>query len=246
MRGDELLDKMELLDPKLVDAADAAPKKKHSKVKMWTAVAACLCIVIAAAVLLSQNGKIRLSDASTATASYGFDGEDDRSDWKIQYEWYDEDELFSGDDLYAFRGTVTELYDITLDYNGKLMGESIATVKIEKVYKGDLKVGDEITVELPYPVCSGASIKGPNIIRSIKVGMEGIFMPRAWDENTYSEYNGAVIMHRDLAECGFADGFRGFFLDTEYGLTYWKDAYPGAKGAETLDDIEEYVINMLK
>lgn len=246
MRGDELLDKMELLDPKLVDAADAAPKKNRNWVKKLLAAAACLCLVTAAVVLLSQSDEIKLSDASTATAFYGFDGEDMRSDWKIRYEWYDEDELFSGDDLYAFRGTVTELRDITLDYNGKTMGKSIATVKIEKVYKGDLKVGDEIKIELPFPVVSGVRVKGPDIIRSIKVGMEGIFMPRAWDDSTYSEYNGAVIMHRDLAECGFGDGFRCFFLDTEYGLTYWKDAYPGAEGAETLDDIEEYVIKMLK
>lgn len=247
MRGDEFLEKMELVDPPLVEAADAAPKKSRITIKKLIAVAACLCLVAVAAVLLSQPDKVRLSDASTVTAIYGFDTEEiPWPDKKVHYEWYDEDELFSGDDLYVFRGTVTELRDITLDYNGYKKGECIATVKIEKVYKGDIKAGDEITIELPFPICVDENyVKEPNLIRNIKVGTEGIFTPRAWGENMYTENNGAVLMNRDIADCALGDGFRGVFLDTGEWLVYWKDAYPGAKGAETLDDIEEYVINML-
>lgn len=249
MRGDEFLDKMELIDPKLVSAADAAPKKRRSPVKLLIAVAACLCIVVAA-VLLSQSDEIRLSDASTATAVYGLDDEGMPSG-KSRVEWYDEDELFSDEtfqtELCAFRGTVTKLQNITLDYNGYKICECIATVKVTTVYKGDFKVGDEVKLELPYPVGVEVRVKMPNLTRYIKVGIEGIFTPLVWDENSYSERRGAVLMHRDIADCGLPDGFRFMFLCTDDGELIWRhDAYPGAVGSATLDDIEEYVIKMLK
>ena len=41
MRGNEFLDKMELIDPAYVEAADATPKKKKSVWVKWGAVAAC-------------------------------------------------------------------------------------------------------------------------------------------------------------------------------------------------------------
>lgn len=250
MRGDEFLDKMELVDPKLIEAADAVPKKRRSPVKLLIAVAACLCIVIAAVALLSQSNEIKLSEASTATAVYGVDDEGMPSG-KTRVEWYDEEELFSGEpfqtELCAFRGTVTNLQNITLDYNGYKVCKCISTVKITAVYKGDFKVGDEVKIELPYPVGVEVRVKAPNLTRNIEVGMEGIFTPLVWDENTYSEYNGAVLIHRDIADCGFPDGFRFMFLCADDGhLIWWHDAYPGAVGSTTLDDIEEYVIKMLK
>lgn len=46
MRGNEFLDKMELIDLAYVEAADAKPKgKKNIWVKLG-AMAACLCLVI--------------------------------------------------------------------------------------------------------------------------------------------------------------------------------------------------------
>lgn len=49
MRGKDLLDKMELVNPGYVEAADAKGKKKNRSGMRWAAAAACLCIVIAAA-----------------------------------------------------------------------------------------------------------------------------------------------------------------------------------------------------
>ena len=39
MRGNELLDKMELIDPAYIEAADAAPNKRKS---VWAKWGACL------------------------------------------------------------------------------------------------------------------------------------------------------------------------------------------------------------
>ena len=46
MRGNELLDKMELIDPAYIEAADTAPNKRKSVWAKWGTLAACLCLVL--------------------------------------------------------------------------------------------------------------------------------------------------------------------------------------------------------
>lgn len=52
MRGNEFLDKMELIEPAYVEAADNKPKKKKSILVKWGAMAACFCLLVAAAVAI--------------------------------------------------------------------------------------------------------------------------------------------------------------------------------------------------
>ena len=54
MRGNELLDKMELVDPSYVYAADQEMRPKASVWQKWGAVAACLGILLAG--VLAVNG----------------------------------------------------------------------------------------------------------------------------------------------------------------------------------------------
>ena len=51
MRGNELLDKMELVDPAYVEAANEAPKIKKNTFIQWGAVAACLLTVVVVGIL---------------------------------------------------------------------------------------------------------------------------------------------------------------------------------------------------
>ena len=46
MRGNEFLDKMALVDPDFVEAADAEPKAKKPNRKIWIPIAACLCLLL--------------------------------------------------------------------------------------------------------------------------------------------------------------------------------------------------------
>lgn len=50
MRGHELLNAMEYLNPAYIEAADALPRAKRSGWRRWGALAACLCLVVAGAV----------------------------------------------------------------------------------------------------------------------------------------------------------------------------------------------------
>ena len=54
MRGNDFLDKMELIEPAYVEAAEAEPKKKKNIWIKWGAVAACLCFVIMGTIIWQQ------------------------------------------------------------------------------------------------------------------------------------------------------------------------------------------------
>jgi len=77
MRGNEFLDKMELIDLAYVEAADAKPKgKKNIWVKLG-AMAACLCLVIGIAIpILHHKGKggIDHQDPLQDTAAFELNG----------------------------------------------------------------------------------------------------------------------------------------------------------------------------
>lgn len=62
MRGSELLDKMELVDPVYVERADAKPKPKKTVWLKWSAAAACLALaVFAGGLFFKQDSSSRIS-----------------------------------------------------------------------------------------------------------------------------------------------------------------------------------------
>ncbi len=67
MRGNELLDKLELADPAYVEAADRKPLRKRRGWIAWAAAAACLCLLLAAIPAFSQKP----STPQEGTTDYG-------------------------------------------------------------------------------------------------------------------------------------------------------------------------------
>ena len=51
---------------------------------------------------------------------------------------------------------------------------------------------------------------------------------------------------RELADYGFADGERYVFLETNAGLVFDRDVYKSISNATTLEEVEEYIENMLE
>ena len=256
MRGNEFLDKMELIDPAYVEAADAEPKKKRIVWLKWGALAAaCLCVIVGVTAMIPhfseshadpQPGGIVLSDKTTARVSYGHEKGAVNS-VKDDLEYLTEEEMFARENQYVFRGWVSSLTTITIDFNGDKEVRCIATIAVEKVYRGDIPADTQITMLLPCAVnFVGNAAEDTGVITQLRSGMEGIFMPLIYGEDSRMEQNGAVLMMRDLASCGLGDGMRWAFLSTGQGVIFERNAYPGAKNAANLDDIEAYVIEMLK
>lgn len=254
MRGNEFLDKMELIDSAYVEAADVNSDKKKNVWFKRGALAACLClIVVAVAMIPFFNGNITeaqpegivLSDKTTAKVSYGYKNGAANST-KSDLVWLSEEEMFAQEKMYVFRGKVSGLTNITIDFNGVKTARCIATIAVDKVYKGDIVAGEQIKMLLPCAInIEGSAAEDTGIITQLESGTEGIFMPLVYDDESYREENGAKLMLRDLAACGLADGMRWVFLSTGRGLVFEQNSYPGAKNATSLDDIEAYVIERL-
>lgn len=260
MRGDGLLDKMELIDAEYVEAADMQVARKPRNWVKWVAVAACLVVVAVVVAVATTHGngsdttqfELNLSDLTTATVTLGVNGTGAASDVKSSIITLTEEEVFARENVWVFRGTIRDLTNITIDFNGWTEVACIATIDVSEVYKGDVRPGEQVTMLLPWPVGLedyrlNASVAGfiKGIIPWMEVGEEGIFVPYAYDDDSIVEWNGATLDERDLAQCGYGDGTYGLFLFDGEWVHFSSWAHPGVKGAKSLDDVETYVLRML-
>ena len=60
MRGNDFLEKMGLIDPAYVEAADTATKKKKIFWMQWGAIAACFAVIVVAATMLFPHDEPEL------------------------------------------------------------------------------------------------------------------------------------------------------------------------------------------
>lgn len=79
MRGNELLEKMDLIDPAFVEAADRQPGRKKVIWVRWAATAACLCLVTAIAWFWKGNGEY--SDIRRQEDDIGADSTNAAIEW---------------------------------------------------------------------------------------------------------------------------------------------------------------------
>ena len=75
MNGKYLLEKMELIDPEFIEAADKKPRKKPIKWQYWTALAACLAVAVASGVMSAVtsvgDAQVVVSPGDTASIFSG-------------------------------------------------------------------------------------------------------------------------------------------------------------------------------
>ena len=148
MRGNEFLDKMELIAPAYVEAADAKTKKNKNVWIKWETTAACLCIVIAGTIIwrqstqtnndapgvtVSEDGvtiprmNVLLSDSANEAADMiGFFIYQGRC--YVHYEWIYHDVNFIGERLGTATGFINEWTpaDGYVDFAGSVAGDFYA------------------------------------------------------------------------------------------------------------------------
>ena len=157
-----------------------------------------------------------------------------------------EEELFTKFDTAIFKGTIKEIRNIVVSFNGEKEYRAIAQIEVGKVYRGTCREGDTVSVMLPCPISTTMYMTDTTTISAMKAGMTGIFMPRVYDDEDLWMENGASLDKRDLADYEFVDGERYAFLETDSGLVFSRWAYESIADATTLDEVEEYIENMLE
>ena len=247
MNTKKFSDAISHIDNKYIDEALNYKKNKKITWIKFGAVAACFAVIIF--VLSKPNlpdKQFVLSDNSyNVTVKYINRVPFDNTSTSYMLAYYTEEELFS-DNTDIFKGKILSVDNIVMDFNGEKLYRAIAQIKIEKVYRGSCDKGDTVSVMLPCPITEGVWVEDTDTVCAMKEGMTGIFMPIFYtEENSFLEYNNARLVQKDIADYGFPDGMRYAFLETEDGLIFDRGSYETISDAKTLDEVEEYVENMI-
>ncbi|MCM1057564.1 MAG: hypothetical protein NC517_08155 [Firmicutes bacterium] len=210
----------------------------------------CAAAFIFTGIRLYQNGSgrvsIPLSEASkNVTASYVESADIPAVSAAADLAFLTETEIFNRYDTVIFRGTVTSVRNIELNFNGWKEYQALAEIRISRIFRGDLDPGDTLTVLLPCPVMEDYHVSDCAVAEAIRPGTEGIFMPVKYDDSYICTRNDATLQYNDIADYGFFDGSRWAFLSTDTGLLFDSSAFESLKDPETLDDIELYITKML-
>ena len=156
-----------------------------------------------------------------------------------------EEELFSRWPTVIVRGTVSDIKNIKLDAVADEISlmRAIVTVTPSSVLRGEVE-GD-LKILVSCPIDGSFILEDTETVSAIRLGMEGIFMVLPYEDDELWELENSALRWKDLADYHFPDGRRYAFLSTEDGLLYPEWAYPSLKGAQTLDDVEAFVISMI-
>jgi len=155
---------------------------------------------------------------------------------------FTEKDVFTLFDTDAFMGTVEDVKNISMNFDGIVHYRAMAILKVEKVYDGELTPGETVRVMLPGPVDTGQVMGADfNITRAMKPGERGIFLPLKYQNEEVWEENGKVLKMKDVAEYAILDTERFAFMETAEGLLFARDTFPKIMKATSLEEIETYI-----
>lgn len=208
--------------------------------------AVVLLALFGGTVLLQNQNRIPLENShGSVKVRYVKKAPQVRAQYDLVY--FTEEELITREGLEIVQGTITELRNIEVTIEGHKNYYALASVEVEKVLKGQCKVGDTIVIKLPCPIGSDVWIEDTEVASAMRVGMKGIFMPIAYDEeNSYYQEGNTTLYWKDFVDFGLLDGERYAFLETEEGLLYADFAYPSLEGATTILEVEELILKTLE
>lgn len=246
MNGDRLTRLMGDVDDRFIEESMEVEVKKP---KRWRWIGGFVGAAVAVFAVTWDGFKelIPLSDSSSnMSVAYIDEGEIDVGKSSANLIDMSEDELFSKWDPVVVRGVVKQIDHIELNFSGQVEYQSIVTIGVTDVYRGDIEPGSTIQVLTVAGVGSKVLQSDADVISELRLGMEGIFMPRRHDASHVWSQNGATLQVMDVSDYGFPDGERYMFLNTDEGLVFSRDAYPSLRDADTLDDVEAFMMERFR
>ena len=235
-------------------------KKQKSLLPVWLkwgAAAACILLAISFGVyhilpsndgIVDDNSFTLSRSSSNIQVSY-VNELPDMPQTEANLIWLTENELINQGNTSIFYGTVQSIKNIEIDFNGIKVYRTLSTIRVDKIYRGSCEQGDIISILLPVTITENAYVEDNSVIYAMREGMSGIFMPYQFDmvdEYSYQTTNGLTLYYLDIAQYGFLDGERYAFLETDNGLLFARTAYTSINTATSIEEIEQYIDEMIK
>ena len=230
MKKEDLYKEIGLLDGDIIEEADKIVKNGILSTR-WVKIVG----VAASLVLILGIGFWSFLYMNTSNS--GIDKLNSVTKFSMS-EYLSPEQIFHERDTVIFKGTVEKIKNIEIN--------ALVQIRVEKVYRGNLKVDDTISVLLPCCIDTDQWVEDTETVSAMREGMTGIFMPTMLDDKTIASKDGATLYDKELADYVFFDGERFAFLETSKGLVFDRWTYPALQGCTTLDQVEAYVLSMIK
>lgn len=248
MNGYELLTALGGVDAALVAEAAGKPRVRKRITPHRIAAAACLLLVLGAALLHGtalRGEEVPLPRSTNAAAHFVRGGTKQTGTSSSALVAMTEDELREKPDL-ILRGTVASVRNVQVRIGTNTYHWALADVTVAQILRGELPAAEEksITMLVWCPLETAEEwIEDTDVISRIRAGTEGIFALQRYGAESTFKSGGGTLCLADLAPCGFWDGMRFAFLQTEEGLVYAESAYPSLAGAGSLDDVARWFLD---
>ena len=161
-----------------------------------------------------------------------------------------EQELFAEADL-VFLGTVKEIKQIKMDFDGIIQYRSLITIEVKKCYKGTALA--QITIQAEgFGSRVNHTSTDKRLLYELSPGQRGIFLAHSVEVGDKIIVNGCAYDASELCDAKFYDGYRFGFLEQQDGtykcadnfVTTTQKVFPTLIGYE-YEQVQKYVIAML-
>ncbi len=244
MKKKVLFQEIGLVEDELIKEADQYYKRKTNKMSWLKVLSIAACLVLLLGITLSNqnpSGSIKLP-LSTGNVSVKYVNNPPISKQSYDLRILKEDEIFSDSSLVIFKGTIDSIKNIELNFGGEVEYNSIATIKVDKVYRGTCQPGDLLKVLIDCPIGKkNMWVEDSDTVSAMREGMTGIFLPTVYKDDMYMEINSTKLFYKDLTDYGFGDGLQYAFLNTKNGLIFSKTTYPSLADSTSLADVEKFI-----
>lgn len=200
---------MGMLEEGLISRS-ASPKSRPLPFKkkrlFWGAAAACFALAVCSLPLLfQQTPSLSLTRSKGVSAVY-VEEPAEHTFSSGDLPWLTEEQLLNGQATHVFLGKVVGLQNLRLDFNGSREYRALAAIEVEKAYRGGLSKGSVVTLLLPCPINAQIAVSETQVASAFRIGMRGIFMPKAYQAQDATTLNGATLYLQELAGDGLRMG----------------------------------------
>ena len=231
--------------------------KKVSKASIkntrYTILAASFVLVLLLSLIISQftnharDHSIQLTKSTEGVSAYYIDKSPTIIVSTIGRPQMSEEELINGE--LVFKGKIKDIQYIRVDFEKSSTYLAVFSIKINNVYKGELRQGDTIKV-MSQRTYTGVEDTGKiamdRILSQAQAGMNGIFIIRSIEEEAYIEKDTERLYLQDISPYIFQlAGECSAFLEGSEQVIYDK-SFKSLSEDASLEQVEQYIISMLQ
>jgi hypothetical protein len=214
----------------LLESKDALMKNKKARVKSFNMKRISIVATTATLVFtIGIIGIVHFLNASDFDLAYSngvkVNYTDETPPMIASVTDFEESDIFRLSNL-IISGNVLEIDNIKVDFGNRfVLYHSIITLKVSETLKGEVLPESTITIYVPHSITGNTADENDEIISSLSVGENVIFMAKKYTKDDFIKEKGATFYYQDICEYGLPGNLHFAIINTDTGLLYAKDTW---------------------